>query len=195
MIQRHGAQKCSEMTGPNKKVVASRAGAKNQNGWVTGEVDELGQWNFATILMQRHTFKHRIKRTTTPNPSHRIKISHLRDLYNKNLDGNFKTFFKTEKIGNWLDGQAMKIPMEKHLVLVQFPIRKSIANNDGLRDGIPLLCTIKVFSRFIGSFARGFFWTCCPSAPRVMARAYAPSWSVSSPSEPSKLHSLSTFSP
>lgn len=61
--------------------------------------------------MQRHDFQRRIKRVTHPAPSHLITIPHLPELYNRNLDGSFELFFKTEVAAMSLDGQAIKYTM------------------------------------------------------------------------------------
>lgn len=42
-MQRENTPKCFEMTGTNKKVVTSRAGAESRNKRITWEVDERAQ--------------------------------------------------------------------------------------------------------------------------------------------------------
>lgn len=93
-MQRHGAQKCSEIIGPNKKVVASRSSAHQRNQRTTGKVDESIYLNFANILIHRGTFQCRIKRVKPPTLSHLITNPHLLELYMRNFDSNFETFFQ-----------------------------------------------------------------------------------------------------
>lgn len=98
VIQRHSAQRCSQMTGSNKKLVASHEISDNQISRITGELNKRFKRTFGNLPMQWGSFQGRIKRATPPIPSNIIKHQHLRHLYMINLNCDFENVIQDKTV-------------------------------------------------------------------------------------------------